>query len=153
MSVVACGVLFASSELPLLRVLRTRAVYMSLALRRAARSLQSPLGRAQRCAGSGPPGGFFGEGTQTGSSGLLFGETPPPPGHSRKWESWELPWRASVRSAMLAGCSRAPSRYLTGIATVVILGVGLNAKPDTSIIRWAREEAKKQMAEEEQSRA
>ena len=24
--------------------------------------------------------------------GLLFGETPPPPGQSRKWESWELPW-------------------------------------------------------------
>ena len=24
--------------------------------------------------------------------GILFGETPPPPGQRRKWESWEAPW-------------------------------------------------------------
>uniref|UniRef100_A0A061RH07 Uncharacterized protein n=1 Tax=Tetraselmis sp. GSL018 TaxID=582737 RepID=A0A061RH07_9CHLO len=41
--------------------------------------------------GGGPPGGFFGEGTKSGPNGYLFGETPPPPGQSRKWESWEAP--------------------------------------------------------------
>lgn len=37
-----------------------------------------------------PGGKFWSEGTQTGPNGYLFGETPPPPGHSRKWESWEF---------------------------------------------------------------
>jgi len=37
-------------------------------------------------------GGFFAQGAQEGKNGLLFGETPPPPGQKRKWESWEAPW-------------------------------------------------------------
>ena len=41
--------------------------------------------------GSGPPNGFFGEGVQEGRNGFLYGETPPPPGQARKWESWEAP--------------------------------------------------------------
>mmetsp|Transcript_32724 Transcript_32724/g.82448 ORF Transcript_32724/g.82448 Transcript_32724/m.82448 type:complete len:106 (+) Transcript_32724:201-518(+) len=73
--------------------------------------------------GGGPPGGFFGEGTKEKSHGLLFGETPPPPGQSRKWESWEAPW------------------YATGILTLVILGVGLPARPDSRLETWAHEEA------------
>ena len=40
----------------------------------------------------GPKGGFFSDGVQTGRNGYLFNETPPPPGQSRKWESWEAPW-------------------------------------------------------------
>lgn len=41
--------------------------------------------------GHGWPGGsFWSEGTQSGRNGYLFGETPPPPGHKRKWESWEF---------------------------------------------------------------
>lgn len=34
---------------------------------------------------------FWSQGTNE-PGGLLFGETPPPPGQSRKWESWEMPW-------------------------------------------------------------
>ena len=37
-------------------------------------------------------GSYFGEGARTDKNGLLFGETPPPPGQKRKWESWEAPW-------------------------------------------------------------
>jgi len=43
-----------------------------------------------KASSSGP--GFFSEGTRTDKNGILFGETPPPPGHSRKWEAWEAPW-------------------------------------------------------------
>lgn len=35
---------------------------------------------------------WFSEGTRTDQNGILFSETPPPPGHSRKWESWEASW-------------------------------------------------------------
>ena len=55
--------------------------------------------------------------------GYLFNRTPLPPGQSRKWEDWELP------------C------YITSFLTIVILGVGLNAKPDLSIETWAHEKA------------
>ena len=41
---------------------------------------------------NGNGGGFWSEGTQERVPGNLFCETPPPPGQSRKWESWELPW-------------------------------------------------------------
>jgi hypothetical protein len=50
--------------------------------------------------------------------GYLFNRSPPP-GESRKWEDWELP------------C------YVISFLTVVILGVGLNAKPDLTIETWA----------------
>ncbi|OAY40543.1 uncharacterized protein LOC110621915 [Manihot esculenta] len=55
--------------------------------------------------------------------GYLFNRTPLPPGQSRKWEDWELP------------C------YITSFLTIVILGVGLNAKPDLSIETWAHQKA------------
>lgn len=53
----------------------------------------------------------------------MFNETPLAPGQKRRWEDWELPY------------------YLTGIATVVILTVGLSSKPDTRIETWARKRA------------
>ncbi|CAF1871384.1 hypothetical protein HID58_063392 [Brassica napus] len=55
--------------------------------------------------------------------GFFMNRTPPPPGQSRKWEDWELP------------C------YVTSFLTIVILGVGLNAKPDLSIETWAHQKA------------
>ncbi|KAK4749487.1 hypothetical protein SAY87_026936 [Trapa incisa] len=55
--------------------------------------------------------------------GYLFNRIPPPPGQSRKWEDWELP------------C------YLTSFLAIVILGVGLNAKPDLTIETWAHKKA------------
>lgn len=62
-------------------------------------------------------------GHQEQLNGYFLNRTPPPPGESRKWEDWELP------------C------YVTSFLTVVILGVGLNAKPDLTIETWAREKA------------
>ncbi|WCJ33932.1 hypothetical protein M5689_015265 [Euphorbia peplus] len=55
--------------------------------------------------------------------GYLFNRTPLPAGQSRKWEDWELP------------C------YVTSFLTIVILGVGLNAKPDLTIETWAHQKA------------
>ena len=48
--------------------------------------------RTMRARGGGPKGSFFDDGKQVGRNGYLFGESPPPPGQSRKMESWELPW-------------------------------------------------------------
>ncbi|QDZ23971.1 hypothetical protein HOP50_12g65100 [Chloropicon primus] len=75
--------------------------------------------------GGGPPGGFWSEGTKAKSDGLLFGETPPAPGKTRKWETWEAPW------------------YATLVGSFVLLYVGLSAKPDNGITTWARDEASK----------
>ncbi|KAI8558978.1 hypothetical protein RHMOL_Rhmol04G0138400 [Rhododendron molle] len=61
-------------------------------------------------------------GHQDRPNGYLF-KGPPLPGLARKWEDWELP------------C------YLTSFLTVVILGVGLNAKPDLTIETWAHKKA------------
>lgn len=80
------------------------------------------LRRTLRLRGGGGGGGWWTPGKQD-ATGNLFAETPPPPGQSRKWESWELPY------------------YTTCVLTVIILGVGLNAKPDTRIDKWAHEEA------------
>ncbi|KAI5318528.1 hypothetical protein PRUPE_7G069800 [Prunus persica] len=55
--------------------------------------------------------------------GYLFNRTPLSPGQTRKWEDWELP------------C------YVTSFLTIVILGVGLNAKPDLTIETWAHQKA------------
>uniref|UniRef100_A0A7S1X1N6 Complex I-ESSS n=1 Tax=Tetraselmis chuii TaxID=63592 RepID=A0A7S1X1N6_9CHLO len=95
---------------------------------RTAGGLRALLARGRSAAapntrGGSPPGGFFGEGTKDATHGVLFGETPPPPGQKRKWESWEAPW------------------YATGILTVIILGVGLPARPDSRLETWAHEEA------------
>ena len=44
--------------------------------------------------GAGPPGGYWAEGVQGEGhvNGVLFNETPPAAGKSRKWEDWEAPW-------------------------------------------------------------
>lgn len=81
-------------------------------------------------AGSGPPGGYFSEGTQTHKNGYLFGETPPKEGARRVRESWELPY------------------FLTFSLAGVMLYFGLNSKPNTSLVDWAREEAQKRLDEE-----
>ncbi|XP_077227464.1 uncharacterized protein LOC143860612 [Tasmannia lanceolata] len=62
-------------------------------------------------------------GTQERPNGYPLNRTPPPPGQSRKWEDWELPY------------------YITAFLTIVILGVGLNAKPDLTIETWAHQKA------------
>uniref|UniRef100_A0A7S3XDV1 Complex I-ESSS n=1 Tax=Picocystis salinarum TaxID=88271 RepID=A0A7S3XDV1_9CHLO len=73
--------------------------------------------------------GFWSQGKQEVLPGKLFGETPPPPGQSRKWESWELP-------------------YYTGMLLAVgILYFGLQARPNTNIRDWARQEALKRSEE------
>ncbi|XP_058210091.1 uncharacterized protein LOC131322693 [Rhododendron vialii] len=59
-------------------------------------------------------------GHQDRPNGYLFNR---PPGQARKWEDWELP------------C------YVTSFLTIVILGVGLNAKPDLTIETWAHQKA------------
>ncbi|KAG0459392.1 hypothetical protein HPP92_022520 [Vanilla planifolia] len=63
--------------------------------------------------------------------GYLFNRTPPPPGESRKWEDWELP------------C------YITSFLTIVILGVGLNAKPDLTLETWAHQKALERLKQQE----
>eukprot|EP00250_Pteridium_aquilinum_P002794 c13017_g1_i1 orf=125-511(+) len=67
--------------------------------------------------------------------GVLFNETPPPPGHSRKWEDWELPY------------------YATGVIAFLMLSIGLTSKPDTNIDTWAHKVALKRLAEEEEEAA
>ncbi len=75
---------------------------------------------------------WFGPDTQERHHGVLFNETPPPPKQKMKWEDWELPY------------------YATGIMAVVLLAVGLSAKPDTRIETWARKQALERLAEEEE---
>ncbi|XP_076905822.1 uncharacterized protein LOC143561709 [Bidens hawaiensis] len=62
-------------------------------------------------------------GHQVRPNGYFLNRTPPPPGQSRKWEDLELP------------C------YVTSFLTIVILGVGLNAKPDLTLETWAHQKA------------
>ncbi|KAK9836355.1 hypothetical protein WJX81_008229 [Elliptochloris bilobata] len=80
-------------------------------------------------AGDSHKGGFWSEGKHE-PSGYLFGETPPPPGQKRRWESWEGPW------------------YATWVIATAIIVLGLNAKPDTSMITWAHKEAEKELKAE-----
>ncbi|XP_078166401.1 uncharacterized protein LOC144561066 [Carex rostrata] len=65
----------------------------------------------------------------------FLNRTPLAPGESRKWEDWELP------------C------YVTSFLTIVILGVGLNAKPDLTIETWAHEKALERLREKEMATA
>ncbi|KAG1327258.1 hypothetical protein COCNU_01G011920 [Cocos nucifera] len=71
-------------------------------------------------------------GTQERPNGYPFNRTPPPPGESRKWEDWELP------------C------YITSFLTIVILGVGLNAKPDLTLETWAHQKALERLQQQQQ---
>ncbi|KAK7266210.1 hypothetical protein RIF29_18852 [Crotalaria pallida] len=76
-----------------------------------------------RGGGSSGPSRWTSPGHEEKPKGHFMNRTPPPPGQSRKWEDWELP------------C------YVTSFLTIVILGVGLNAKPDLTIETWAHEKA------------
>ena len=98
-------------------------------------NMNSSFSRVKRSYGGATPKGsssYFSEGTQTKRNGLLFGETPPLKGTRRIRESWELPYFATFFSAG------------------VILYVGLNGKPDTSLVGWAKEEARKRLEKEEE---
>lgn len=95
----------------------------------AAGMLRSRLKSSLRTRGGGEgPSRWSSPGNQERPHGYPFARTPPPPGQSRKWEDWELPY------------------YLTWFLTVVILGVGLSAKPDLTIETWAHEKALERLA-------
>ncbi|XP_058114326.1 uncharacterized protein LOC131257545 [Magnolia sinica] len=87
--------------------------------------LRSRIKSSIRTRGGGGegPSRWSSPGTQERPNGYPFNRTPPPPGQSRKWEDWELPY------------------YITAFLTVVILGVGLNAKPDFTLETWAHKKA------------
>jgi len=74
----------------------------------------------QRYASGGAP--HFNE-----PSGQLFGEKPLTAGQKRKREDWELMW------------------YFGMFGSMILAGVGLYYKPDTSINTWAMKEAKARM--------
>ncbi|KAK6941873.1 hypothetical protein RJ641_027250 [Dillenia turbinata] len=92
-------------------------------------TLRARLRQSLRTRGGGHdgPSRWATPGHQERPNGYLFNRTPPPPGQSRKWEDWELP------------C------YITSFLTIVILGVGLNAKPDLTIETWAHQKALEQL--------
>eukprot|EP00296_Roombia_truncata_P009649 JP448268.1.p1 GENE.JP448268.1~~JP448268.1.p1 ORF type:complete len:120 (+),score=19.39 JP448268.1:26-361(+) len=59
----------------------------------------------------------------------LFGEAPLKPGEKREREDWELPV------------------YGAGILSTIILGIGLNFKPETSLKAWAEDQYNKKYPE------
>ncbi|PWZ54843.1 hypothetical protein Zm00014a_038087 [Zea mays] len=96
--------------------------------------LRARLRSASRVRGGGGgegAGRWTTPGHEERPKGYLFNRPPPPAGETRKWEDWELP------------C------YITSFLTVVILGVGLNAKPDLTIETWAHEKALERLKQQE----
>ncbi|KAL7585310.1 uncharacterized protein LOC111878649 [Lactuca sativa] len=89
----------------------------------AAGMLRSRLTSTIRQRGGDGPSRWITPGHQERPNGYFLNRTPLPPGQSRKWEDWELP------------C------YVTSFLTIVILGVGLNAKPDLTLETWAHQKA------------
>ncbi|KAJ8477975.1 hypothetical protein OPV22_021702 [Ensete ventricosum] len=61
----------------------------------------------------------------------LFNRPPPAPGESRKWDYWERP------------C------YVTSFLTIVILGVGLNAKAELTLETWAHQKALERLQQQQ----
>ncbi|XP_068657312.1 uncharacterized protein [Aristolochia californica] len=98
----------------------------------ASSMLRKRLQGALRTRGGGGEGvsRWRSDGHEEKPKGYLLNRTPLPPGESRKWEDWELP------------C------YITSFLTVVILGVGLNAKPDFTIETWAHKKALERLENE-----
>lgn len=133
-------------------------------------------------------GKFFGEGARTDKNGLLFGETPTPPGQKRQWEDWEAPWYAwysmlqfpelhpvlqalplpvpvvacvkglvmsqashiLLRQMHTIACLHRTSwhhscRYAAMTAAALMLGFGLSSRPETSMMVWAKRQAKKEL--------
>ncbi|KAK9069216.1 hypothetical protein SSX86_013332 [Deinandra increscens subsp. villosa] len=89
----------------------------------AAGMLRSRLTSSLRHRGADATSRWTSPGHQVRPNGYFLNRTPLPPGQSRKWEDWELP------------C------YVTSFLTIVILGVGLNAKPDLTLETWAHQKA------------
>ena len=89
---------------------------------------------AEHNSGHGGGGGWFSPGDRD-AGGYLFNETPPPPGQSRKWEDWELPY------------------YATGVIAFLMLSIGLTSKPNTNIDVWAHKVALRRLQEEEEEEA
>mmetsp|Transcript_17179 Transcript_17179/g.28933 ORF Transcript_17179/g.28933 Transcript_17179/m.28933 type:complete len:105 (-) Transcript_17179:231-545(-) len=104
-----------------------------MALRKASLSaMRSVRGRGGGFWGNYPGGSFWSEGTQEAAgAGRLFGESALPAGQTRVREDWEIPW--------IIGMFVAPA---------IVLGVGLNVKPETRGTAWAREEAERRLAAE-----
>lgn len=102
---------------------------MAALLRRAGAQLLR--NNIQRGGHSWPGGSFWAEGTQTGRNGYIFGETPPPPGQKRKWESWEL-------------------IFYTGFGISAIMAYLTVNGPDNSLQAWARGHALAELAEEDE---
>nr|KAJ0203317.1 hypothetical protein LSAT_V11C500288460 [Lactuca sativa] len=98
----------------------------------AAGMLRSRLTSALRQRGGDTTSRWTTPGHQERPNGYFLNRTPLPPGQSRKWEDWELP------------C------YVTSFLTIVILGVGLNAKPDLTLETWARQKAIERLASQKQ---
>ncbi|KAJ3694668.1 hypothetical protein LUZ60_000045 [Juncus effusus] len=98
---------------------------------------RSRLRAAARTRGGGGEGAgrWTSPGHEVKPKGYLFNRTPTAPGESRQWEDWELP------------C------YLTSFLTIVILGVGLNAKPDLTIETWAHQKALERLQQKEMEMA
>lgn len=100
----------------------------SLLRRVSTQFLRSPHQRG----GHGWPGGsFWADGTQTGRNGYLFGESPPPPGQKRKWESWEMPFYTTM-----------------GICTLVAYLI-VNGPEEATVAGRARPQALREIAEED----
>eukprot|EP00210_Caulerpa_lentillifera_P006724 g6426.t1 len=77
-----------------------------------------------------PGGSFWAPGQQKGPNGYLFGETPPPPGMKRRWESWEMMY------------------YITYGGGPLALWICMMAAPDSRLETWARKQAEKELLEE-----
>jgi len=81
--------------------------------------------------GAGPPGGFFGPGTQERTAGYLFGETPLPAGVKRVREDWEYVYTPTM------------------IIAAGICIFGLSSKPNTNLADWAVEEGHRRLEAKE----
>ena len=98
----------------------------------AAGMLRSRLTSTLRQRSGDGPSRWTTPGHQESPNGYFLNRTPLPLGQSRKWEDWELP------------C------YVTSFLTIVILGVGLNAKPDLTLETWAHQKALERMEAQRQ---
>lgn len=105
----------------------------SKAIAAVAGMVRERLRAAVRTRGGGGEGAgrWTSPGTEERPKGYIFNRLPPPPGKSREWEDWELP------------C------YITSFLAIVILGVGLNAKPDLTLETWAHQKALERLQKQE----
>ncbi|CAL9194670.1 unnamed protein product, partial [Musa hybrid cultivar] len=105
----------------------------SKAIAAVAGMVRQRLRAAVRTRGGGGEGAgrWTSPGTEERPKGYIFNRLPPPPGKSREWEDWELP------------C------YITSFLAIVILGVGLNAKPDLTLETWAHQKALERLQKQE----